>query len=59
MIRRTALAASIALTAITLPAFAQDSGTLKKIKDSGTATMGVRESSGGLSFTLGDGKFAG
>ena len=59
MIRRTALAASIALTAITLPAFAQDSGTLKKIKDSGTATMGVRESSGGLSFTLGDGKVAG
>jgi glutamate/aspartate transport system substrate-binding protein len=42
-----------------LPAFAQDSGTLKKIKDSGSATMGVRESSGGLSFTLGDGKFAG
>ena len=41
------------------PAFAQDSGTLKKIKDSGGATMGVRESSGGLSFTLGDGKFAG
>jgi glutamate/aspartate transport system substrate-binding protein len=41
------------------PAFAQDAGTLKKIKDSGSATMGVRESSGGLSFTLGDGKFAG
>jgi glutamate/aspartate transport system substrate-binding protein len=33
--------------------------TLKKIKDSGTVTMGVRESSGGLSYTLGDGKFAG
>jgi glutamate/aspartate transport system substrate-binding protein len=42
-----------------VPAFAQDAGTLKKIKDSGSATMGVRESSGGLSFTLGDGKFAG
>ena len=41
-----------------LPALALD-GTLKKIKDSGSATMGVRESSGGLSFTLGDGKFAG
>ena len=41
------------------PAFAQDTGTLKKIKDSGSVTMGVRESSGGLSFTLGDGKFAG
>ena len=36
---------------------AQD--TLKKIKDSGSATMGVRESSGALSYTLGDGKFAG
>jgi len=33
--------------------------TLKKIKDSGAATMGVRESSGALSFTLGDGKFVG
>jgi glutamate/aspartate transport system substrate-binding protein len=33
--------------------------TLKKIKDSGVATMGVRESSGALSFTLGDGKFVG
>jgi len=33
--------------------------TLDKIKSSGTATMGVRESSGALSFTLGDGKFAG
>ncbi|RZI80661.1 MAG: amino acid ABC transporter substrate-binding protein [Rubrivivax sp.] len=33
--------------------------TLKKIKDSGAATMGVRESSGALSYTLGDGKFVG
>jgi glutamate/aspartate transport system substrate-binding protein len=33
--------------------------TLKKIKDSGTATMGVRESSGALSYTLGDGKYVG
>ena len=48
-------AASLCLA---LPALALD-GTLKKIKDSGAATMGVRESSGGLSFTLGDGKFAG
>lgn len=32
--------------------------TLKKIKDSGTITMGVRESSG-LSYTLGDGKYVG
>jgi glutamate/aspartate transport system substrate-binding protein len=41
------------------PVLAQESATLKKIKDSGSATMGARESSGGLSFTLGDGKFAG
>jgi len=33
--------------------------TLKKIKDSGAATMGVRESSGALSYTLGDGKYVG
>ncbi len=33
--------------------------TLAKIKEAGAATMGVRESSGALSYTLGDGKFAG
>jgi glutamate/aspartate transport system substrate-binding protein len=46
----------------TLAAFAaqaQTTDTLKKIKDSGAVTMGVRESSGALSYTLGDGKFAG
>jgi len=32
--------------------------TLKKIKDSGVITMGVRESSG-LSYTIGDGKYVG
>ena len=39
------------------PAHAED--TLKKIKDTGTVTMGVRESSGALAFTLGDGKYTG
>jgi glutamate/aspartate transport system substrate-binding protein len=48
------IAAVVAMTG----AHAQ-SDTLKKIKDSGSATMGVRESSGALSFTLGDGKYAG
>jgi glutamate/aspartate transport system substrate-binding protein len=38
---------------------AQTTDTLKKIKDTGSASMGVRESSGALSYTLGDGKFAG
>ena len=40
-------------------AFAQASDTLKKIKDSASVTMGVRESSGALSYTLGDGKYVG
>ena len=33
--------------------------TLDKIKSSSTVTMGVRESSGALSYTIGDGKYAG
>jgi len=40
-------------------AYAQDSGTLKKIKDSGTIVLGTRESSGALAYTLGDGKYVG
>jgi len=38
---------------------AQTTDTLKKIKDTGAVTMGVRESSGALSYTLGDGKYVG
>jgi glutamate/aspartate transport system substrate-binding protein len=38
-------------------AYAQE--TLKKVKDSGTITMGVRESSGVLSYTLGGSKYVG
>ena len=34
-------------------------GTLKKIKDSGTISLGARESSGALAYTLGDGKYVG
>ena len=33
--------------------------TLDKIKSSSSVTMGVRESSGALSYTVGDGKYAG
>jgi glutamate/aspartate transport system substrate-binding protein len=40
-------------------AFAQATDTLAKVKASGTITMGVRDSSGALSYTLGDGKYAG
>jgi len=38
---------------------AQAEDTLAKVKASGTITMGVRDSSGALSYTLGDGKYAG
>jgi glutamate/aspartate transport system substrate-binding protein len=40
-------------------AMAQANDTIAKAKASGTVTMGVRESSGALSYTLGDGKYAG
>ncbi|WP_374675637.1 amino acid ABC transporter substrate-binding protein [Ideonella sp.] len=40
-------------------AHAQATDTLKKLKDTGVVTMGVRESSGALSYTLGDGKYVG
>lgn len=39
-------------------AFAQ-TGTLKKIKESGAITMGVRDASGAMSFTLGPGSYTG
>ena len=55
---KKSLIAAAALMATGL-AFAQANDTLKKIKDSGAATMGVRESSGALSYTLGDGKYVG
>jgi glutamate/aspartate transport system substrate-binding protein len=48
----------VGLTATGVTAVAQ-ADTLAKIKSSGTVTMGVRESSGALSYTVGDGKFAG
>ena len=39
--------------------FAQATDTISKVKASGSVTMGVRDSSGALSYTLGDGKYAG
>ena len=39
--------------------FAQATDTLAKVKASGVVTMGVRDSSGALSYTLGDGKYTG
>jgi glutamate/aspartate transport system substrate-binding protein len=54
--RLTAAAAASALLAV---GAAQAADTLTKIKDSGAISIGVRESSGALSYTLGDGKYAG
>jgi glutamate/aspartate transport system substrate-binding protein len=51
-----ALAAALLATG---GAFAQATDTVAKVKSSGVVTMGVRESSGALSYTLGDGKFTG
>ena len=48
----------IALLSMSLLASVQ-AGTLDKIKSSGAVTVGVRESSGALSYTVGDGKYAG
>jgi len=51
---------SLVLAAVLLATGAvQAAGTLDKIKSSGTITLGVRESSGALGFTLGDGKYVG
>lgn len=47
---------ALALTALAVGAQAD---TLAKVKASGSITMGVRDSSGALSYTLGDGKYAG
>jgi glutamate/aspartate transport system substrate-binding protein len=55
--KKLLILSAIALAANAAQAQATD--TLKKIKDSGSATMGVRESSGALSYTLGDGKYTG
>ena len=51
---------AILTAAVALTVSAQDlTGTLKKIKDSGTIVLGTRESSGALAYTLGDGKYVG
>ena len=55
---KSMLVNAVALAAA-LVAVGAHADTLKKIKDTGSVTMGVRESSGALSYTLGDGKYAG
>ena len=48
----------LAAVAATVGLMAQ-ANTIDKVKASGVITMGVRDSSGALSYTLGDGKYAG
>jgi len=55
--KKTVIAAAVGIFAIVGSVQAQE--TFKKMKETGSVTMGVRESSGALSFTLGDGKYAG
>jgi glutamate/aspartate transport system substrate-binding protein len=50
------IALGLTLACATLAAHAD---TLKKIKDTGAITLGTRESSGALAYTLGDGKYTG
>jgi glutamate/aspartate transport system substrate-binding protein len=57
--KKVLLATAIVAAAASGTAFAQANDTIAKAKSSGVVTMGVRESSGALSYTLGDGKFAG
>jgi glutamate/aspartate transport system substrate-binding protein len=56
--KKTVLTLALALVA-TGSAFAQANDTIAKVKASGSVTMGVRDSSGALSYTLGDGKYTG
>ena len=44
-LNRTVLATLLATTLFSAPAFAQEGGTLKKVKDTGVITLGHRESS--------------
>ena len=49
----------VALSVALLATGAAFADTLAKVKASGVVTMGVRDSSGALSYTLGDGKYTG
>ena len=49
----------LAVAIAALACVAAQADTIAKVKNSGVVTMGVRDSSGALSYTLGDGKYAG
>ena len=51
--------AALGISLLSGQAQAQSNDTLAKVKASGEITMGVRDSSGALSYTLGDGKYVG
>ena len=53
------LGITLAFTLAAATAVAQPIDTLKKIKDTGTVTMGVREASGAMSYTLGGSDYTG
>jgi len=53
------LTVAAALLFAAVAAQAQTTDTLKKIKDTGSVVMGVRGSSGELSYTLGNGQYVG
>lgn len=55
-IKAAALAAMLVIVCASASA---QSETLSKIKESGSITMGVRDASGAMSFTLGPGKYTG
>jgi glutamate/aspartate transport system substrate-binding protein len=59
LIALAALAAIATSVSAQAPAAAPTTSTIDKVKASGVVTMGVRGSSGALSYTLGDGKYAG
>ena len=56
---KTHLLSACAIAVGLLVAVSAHADTLAKIKESGAISLGVRESSGALSYTLGDGKYAG
>ncbi len=56
---RAKFRAALILVAAACTAGLAHGDTLAKIKSSGSVTMGVRESSGALSYTLGDGRYTG
>jgi glutamate/aspartate transport system substrate-binding protein len=57
LIRLPLVLATLCVSLASIPAYA--AGTLDKISASKAITMGVRDSSGALSYTLGDGKYTG